>query len=128
MESQALALSFSTYSDIIRSNHNGKDAALMKNYDHITKMESIMVWHEKAIKDLEALLDTMEAHQEDYASLMEYYYSDQRNQDLEDDENGLIPQDLHRGVLSEDEIFDLMGDYRDTAIHMMEAALSMLKK
>ena len=35
---------------------------------------------------------------------------------------------MKRGVLSEDEIYELMGDYRDTAIHMMEVALRMIKE
>lgn len=100
----------------------------MEPYAHITQMETIMVNHEKMLRELNRLLDTFEARQADYQALLEYYYSDQRNQDLRDDENHLIPQDLARGVLSEDEVFDLMGDYRDTALRMMEVALHMLKK
>ncbi len=100
----------------------------MEKYEHITKMETIMVDHEEMLKALNQHLDALEARQEDYAALLEYYYSDQRNQDLEDEENHRIPQTLARGVLSEDGIFDLVGDYRDTAIRMMEVALKMLKK
>lgn len=86
-----------------------------------------MVWHKNTLKDMETLLDAIANHQTEYASLLEYYYSDQRNQDLQDEKNDLIPKTMARGVLSEDGIFDLVGDYRDTAIRMMEVALQMFK-
>ena len=102
--------------------------ALMEPYTHITQMETIMVDHEKMLRELNRLLDTLDARQADYQALLDYYDSDQRNQDLRDDENHLIPQTLARGVLSEDEVFDLTEDYRDTALRMVEVALHMLKK
>lgn len=99
----------------------------MKKYDHITAMETIKNDHKTIIAELEKSLDKIEQNQQAYQTLIAYYYSSQRQQDLEDDNNGLIPQTLHRGVLSEDEIFDLMGDYRDLGIRMMEVALKMIK-
>lgn len=99
----------------------------MEKYAHIEKMEDILVSHEDMLQKLGGLLDTLEASQKDYTALIEYYYSDQRNQDLQDEENNLIPKTMRRGVLSEDEIFDLVGDYRDTALRMAEIAIGMLK-
>ena len=101
---------------------------LMEPYAHIPQMEAVMVDHEKMLRELNRLLDVLDARQADYQALLDYYYSDQRNQDLRDDENHLIPQTLARGVLSEDEVFNLSEDYRDTALRMMELALHMLKK
>ena len=100
----------------------------MKNYDHIVKMEKIRVQQEKMLQEIQALLEQLEECRGDYAALIEYYYSQQRAEDLADDEAGRIPQTIKRGVLSEDEIYELMGDYRDTAIHMMEVALRMIKQ
>ena len=34
-------------------------------------------------------------------------------QDFADDEAGLLPPDLKRGVLSEDGVFDLLDEYRE---------------
>lgn len=99
----------------------------MEKYAHITKMENIMVYHENTLNELERTLAALDTHCEDYQALMQYYYSEQRNQDLLDDENGLIPDTLSRGVLSEDELFDLVGSYRDAALHMLELAVKMLK-
>ncbi len=100
----------------------------MNSYDHVEKMEQIRVRQEETLQELQTLLDKLEEQRGAYASLIEYYYSDQRNRDLEDDRAGLIPQTMNRGVLSEDAIFDLVGDYRDTAIRMMEVGLRMIKE
>lgn len=98
-----------------------------KSYEHITRMENIMVQQEAVVRKLEAILEELDAGQKDYEALWDYYYSDQRNQDLEDEENHRIPEDLHRGVLSEDEVYNLFLEYRDAALHMMETALRILK-
>ncbi len=100
----------------------------MKNFDHITQMEHIMVSQEELLQKLNTLLDELEASRQAYKALIDYYYSPQRSQDLEDDSNHLIPESMHRGVLSEDEIFDLVGDNRDTAIRMLEIGTQMLKE
>lgn len=100
----------------------------MRSFEQITQMEKIKNEQLQLLQQMNALLDTMEAKQEEYHALIEYYYSDQRRQDLEDDENGRFPSDLRRGVLSEDEIYDLMGDHHDTGIRMMETGLSMIKR
>lgn len=99
----------------------------MNEYEHITKMETILNQQTAAVQELEIALKLIENHFDDFKTLFEYYYSEQRNRDLQDDADGRIPDDLQRGVLSEDGIFDLVGDYRDAAFHMMEIALKMLK-
>ncbi len=100
----------------------------MERYAHITEMENIMVQQNGKLKEMNQLLDALDAQREAYRKLMAYYYSEQRTQDIQDDENHLIPESLHRGVLTEDEIYDLIGDYHDTAIRMMETALQMMKE
>lgn len=99
----------------------------MQTYEHITKMENILDTHSAQLETLNTLLDFVQEHSAEYNQLIEYYYSDQRNQDLQDDKDHLIPQDLSRGVLSEDAIFDLIGDYRDTALRLLETATLILK-
>ena len=46
--------------------------------------------------------------QEALRILAEYYTSDEWKQDFADDESGLLPKDLKRGVLSEDGIWNLL--------------------
>ncbi len=66
-----------------------------------------------AVKRLSAALDKWEAVQEDIAALDEYYGSDDWKQDFADDEAGLLPADLKRGVLSEDAIWNLLADSKE---------------
>ena len=98
-----------------------------QDYSHITKMENIMVRQENAVEKLEAVLKELDEGQADYEALTAYYYSDQRFRDLEDEENHKIPEDLHRGVLSEDEVYNLFLDTHDAALHMIETALKILR-
>lgn len=100
----------------------------METYAHITEMEHILVRQRELLQEMNRLLDAVEAHREEYRRLIAYYYSEQRAQDLEDDARHLIPETLHRGVLSEDEIFEQMGNYRDTAMRMLETGVQMLKE
>ena len=66
-----------------------------------------------AVKRLSAALDKWEAVQEDIAVLDKYYGSDDWKQDFVDDEAGLLPADLKRGVLSEDAIWNLLADSKE---------------
>ena len=100
---------------------------MKKDYSHITQMENIMIRQEKNVEKLGSILEELDGCQKDYEALTAYYYSEQRERDLEDEENHRIPNDLKRGVLSEDEVYNLFLDTHDAAIHMMETALRLLK-
>lgn len=75
-----------------------------------------------AVKRLTTALDKWEAAQEAIAALDEYYGSDVWRQDLADDEAGLLPEGLKRGVLSEDGIWNMLSDYRELNDRLQEAA------
>ena len=45
--------------------------------------------------------------------LEDYYLSYEWKKDFEADEEGLLPGDLKRGVLSEDGIYDLLEQYKE---------------
>uniref|UniRef100_A0AB33JIS1 DUF4298 domain-containing protein n=2 Tax=unclassified Prevotella TaxID=2638335 RepID=A0AB33JIS1_9BACT len=100
----------------------------MEKYRHITEMENILDSHSRKMQELNELLESLKSSKEDYDRLMEYYYSDRRNQDLEDDRNGLIDKNLKRGVLSEDAIYDLMADNYQCCMKMLELAVDYLKR
>lgn len=99
----------------------------MKDYKHITEMENILDSSEELVNNVNELLDKLVENKKAYMSLIEYYYSDKRYEDLEDDEKGLIPDDLKRGVLSEDLIYNLISDYHQLNIRMMELGLYGIK-
>lgn len=79
----------------------------------IRKMERRLNQALAAVKRLNAALDKYDAVQEAIAALSEYYGSDLWKQDFADDEAGLLPEGLKRGVLSEDGIWNLLTDCKE---------------
>ncbi len=82
----------------------------MEQTERISKMELRMERAAKAVMELSAALENYEAVQEDITALEQYYGSEAWKQDYADDEAGLLPIDLRRGVLSEDGIWNLLSD------------------
>lgn len=99
----------------------------MTNIERIENMESILDESLSLIDDMKRLSAKIEEHAAKLDELTEYYYSDERHQDLEDDEKNLLPEDLKRGVLSEDGIWNMLGDYRDAAVDLMDAGLKIIR-
>lgn len=85
----------------------------MEKYNHISYFENILNEQSDLVASLHALVQELKDKKPAYDELIDYYYSAQREQDLTDDEQGLIPQDLKRGVLSQDAIYNLMVDYQE---------------
>ena len=79
----------------------------------IRKMERRLNRALAAVKRLDTALDKWEAVQDDIAALDEYYGSEEWRKDFEDDEAGRLPEDLKRGVLSEDGIWNLLTDCKE---------------
>ena len=100
----------------------GKSAPKIIREDPICELLQIerIKWMEQrfnhvlaAIKD--GSLVSLKAVKEDVAELSKYYGSDLWKLDLAADEAGKLPLDLKRGVLSEDGIWNLLSDYRESS-------------
>ena len=85
----------------------------MEQTKRIKQMERRMNRASKAIKNLSEALDKYKEVQKDIAALSNYYGSDDWRQDFLDDESGRLPQDMKRGVLSEDGIWNLLSDDKE---------------
>ena len=81
--------------------------------ERIKEMELRMRRAAKAVMELSAALENYEAVREDIKALGAYYGSEAWKRDFADDEAGLLPADLQRGVLSEDGIWNLLSDVRE---------------
>ena len=81
--------------------------------EHIYQMEAIL---DKAIQKMDAL-ETRMAEYEEFQSeihkLEEYYGSQQWKDDFAMDEEGKLPENLKRGVLSEDGIYNMLERNRE---------------
>ncbi|MBO7540191.1 MAG: DUF4298 domain-containing protein [Bacteroidales bacterium] len=83
------------------------------NIDRITEMEGRLERLKVAVEQLNSALDAFAEAKEDYAVLDTYLGSAGWHRDRADDEAGLLPTDLKRGVLSEDAIWNALEDYRE---------------
>jgi len=79
----------------------------------IRQMERHLKHASAALKRLSSALDKYDEAKADIAALSDYYGSDLWKQDLADDEAGLLPKNLKRGVLAEDSIWNVLEAYRE---------------
>ena len=86
----------------------------MEQIERIRRMEQLFDLAKEAMEKPMMSLDTYEMAQKAIAVLSEYYGSKDWKQDYADDEAGLLPKDLKRGVLSEDGIWNLLSDWQET--------------
>ena len=76
--------------------------------ENLKKMEAIYQKATATLNALEADICDLQHMQEDLQKLSDYYGSKQWRKDFEADEQGLFPEDLQRGVLSEDGVYNLL--------------------
>lgn len=100
----------------------------MENIAKIKKMEEILDRHNELLDELDGILNEFVEHQEDYQELKEYYLSELFLQDMKKADAGGFPADLKCGVLTEDAVFDTMGDNYHMAIRMLEIATNIIKE
>lgn len=86
---------------------------IMEQAERIRQMEQRLERSAAAVMALSAALDRYEEVKEDISALEAYYGSETWKQDFADDEAGLLPPSLKRGVLSEDSIWNLLTDARE---------------
>ena len=89
-------------------------------------MEQCLEQATEAVNKLSTALDKYEEAQEAIRELSAYYSSEEWKQDFNDDEQGKLPHDLKRGVLSEDGIWNVLEDSRSLRIKMLESVAKTL--
>ena len=99
----------------------------MEQIERIRLMESHLDAAAVAIEELSAALEKYIAVQPRMRQLDEYLDSGEWRRDYNDDEAGLLPPDLKRGVLSEDGLFNVLDDSSQLNIHMLETVTAILK-
>ena len=85
----------------------------MDRIDRIREMEERM---DRVARWTASLSDAIEEHptvQADVNKLSSYYGSGLWREDYETDEAGELPEDLKRGILSEDGLYNLLAEYED---------------
>ena len=99
----------------------------MEQTERIKQMELCLDEATAAVADLSAALDRYSQAQEAIKALAAYYGSDVWKADFHADEQGLLPADLKRGVLSEDGIYDVLSGHYALTIRLLDIVSSILK-
>ena len=94
----------------------------MDQLARISEMEERLNRAAGALTRLDAALVELEELRRDVAALSAYYESPLWRADFEADEQGLLPRELPRGVLSEDAVYDLLEQYSECMTRLKEAA------
>ncbi len=92
----------------------------MNREDRIRYYENILDQAELAAKQLEAALDSYAFILPALRELESYYTGDDWKADFEADEQGLLPEGLKRGVLSEDGIDHVLERFSEIRARMSE--------
>ncbi len=79
--------------------------------ERIRRNEEILDELTAAVSEAERALERLEALRGKVKELKAYYSGGDWSADYEDDERGLLPGDLKRGVLSEDDVWDALDAY-----------------
>ena len=94
----------------------------MKQRKRIEEMEKHFERASDVVARLSGALDDFAQVQESVKALEAYYGSKELKKDFRDDEKGILPTDLKRGVLSEDGVWNLLEDIRALKGKLMDFA------
>ena len=99
----------------------------MNQIERIEYMEKILDDSNEVADKLFSALEEYEALREKYRELINYYSGDEWMKDFDADEAGNLPEDLKRGILSEDAVYDLLAKNRMINIKMLELVTDNVK-
>ena len=99
----------------------------MNQIERIKHMEEILDEANEVVNKLSDALDTYSELRAKYHELLDYYNGDEWLRDFDSDEAGNLPEDLKRGVLSEDAVYDLISKNHILTVQMLEIATANVK-
>ncbi len=92
------------------------------DYDYIVELTKIYEDHKKLTEKLDKALNDFKSHQKKLEELERYYYSEKFRDDYDASNKGEIPSEINQGILTEDAIYDLLGDNYYMAREMLDLA------
>lgn len=98
------------------------------DYEYLKKHTETYEKYGELIGKINNILDELEENREDFDKLVEYYYSEQFQKDYDDSNQGKIDSDINQGILTEDAIYDLMGDDYYLALRFLDLTNKMIQQ
>ena len=100
----------------------------MSQLKRIQEMEEHLSQYAQALAAAQSALAELETSQKNYIQLRDYYTSQVFFDDLEFSNRPDFPEDVDCGVLSEDAVYDLMGEHFEMALQLLDLSSAMLKE
>lgn len=97
------------------------------DYNYLIKNTETYENYKELLVKINEILDRLENDRKDFDKLVEYYYSDQFQKDYDDSNEGKIDPSINQGILTEDAIYDLMGDDYYLALRFLDLANKMIQ-
>lgn len=97
------------------------------DYTYLNNLNKIYENHKKVIDELKISLQKFEDHQEEYKKLVTYYYSDNFTKDMDSSNRGEIGDEINQSILTEDAIYDLMGENYYTGLVLLDIANDIIQ-
>lgn len=98
------------------------------DYNYLKKHTETYEDYKELLEKVNEILDKLEDDREDFDELVEYYYSEQFQKDYDDSNEGKIDSSINQGILTEDAIYDLMGDDYYLALRFLDLANKMIQQ
>ena len=95
-------------------------------YEYLNEYNDTYDKHGKLIKNLENSIKEYKEFRGNYQKLVEYYYSEDFTNDMDISNRGEIPKEINQAVLTEDAIYDLMGDDFYLGLNLLDLANEIL--
>ena len=97
------------------------------DYKYLNEYDDIYEDHKKVLADLKKALEAFKDHQREYKDLVSYYYSESFSKDLDKSNKGEIPDNVKQAILTEDAIYDLMGDNYYMSLELLDLANEIIQ-
>ena len=96
-------------------------------FKHIEEYTEIYENHKQDIEEFRASLEKLQESYKEYRKLVDYYDSEQFIIDFNKSNNNEIDPEINQWILTEDAIYDLIGDNYHLAIDLLTVATDMIK-
>ena len=100
----------------------------MEQLERIQKMEKHLNKYSQVLARAQEALAELERCQSDYIQLRDYYIGQEFFDDIEFSNGPDFPENIACGVLSEDAVYDLMGEHFETAVNLLDLSSAMLEE
>lgn len=99
----------------------------MENIEKIKELTRVYEERQKAMANLNEVLDNFETGLEAMNELEDYYYSEDFQEDYDKSNKGDFPENMDQTILGEDAIYNLLGDEYYLGLRLLDLANKLIQ-